>query len=93
MQKKVAFTMPVEEFEDRGCDRRRRAVNGRPGIAVIVFAISTKQLADQVRVSLEAIQCLGARGYMNDSPAGRLLRDAKVYDIGGGTNEIRRWLI
>ncbi|MGQ0594759.1 MAG: acyl-CoA dehydrogenase family protein, partial [Gammaproteobacteria bacterium] len=32
-------------------------------------------------------------GYMNDSPAGRLLRDAKVYDIGGGTNEIRRWLI
>jgi isovaleryl-CoA dehydrogenase len=46
-----------------------------------------------VRVALEAIQCLGARGYMNDSPAGRLLRDAKVYDIGGGTNEIRRMLI
>ncbi len=40
--------MPVEEFEDSGCDRRRRAVNGRPGIAVIVFAMSTKQLADQV---------------------------------------------
>ncbi len=46
-----------------------------------------------VRVALEAVQCLGARGYMNESPAGRLLRDAKLYDIGGGTNEIRRMLI
>ncbi len=46
-----------------------------------------------MRVALEAIQCLGARGYLNDSPAGRLLRDVKVYDIGGGTNEIRRMLI
>lgn len=46
-----------------------------------------------VKVSLEAIQSLGARGYMNDCAAGRLLRDAKLYDIGGGTNEIRRMLI
>ena len=46
-----------------------------------------------VKVSLEAIQCLGAPGYMNDSPASRLIRDAKVYDIGGGTNEIRRMII
>ena len=46
-----------------------------------------------VKVSLEAIQCLGAPGYMNDSPVSRLIRDAKVYDIGGGTNEIRRMLI
>ncbi len=46
-----------------------------------------------VKVALDAIQILGARGYMNESPAGRLLRDAKVYDIGGGTNEIRRILI
>ncbi len=46
-----------------------------------------------VKTSLEAIQCLGARGYMNDSIVSRLLRDAKVYDIGGGTSEIRRMLI
>ncbi|MGQ0659071.1 MAG: acyl-CoA dehydrogenase family protein [Chromatiales bacterium] len=46
-----------------------------------------------VRAALEAIQCLGARGYMNDSPASRLLRDVKVYDLGGGTSEIRRMLI
>ncbi|MEN8107833.1 MAG: acyl-CoA dehydrogenase family protein [Pseudomonadota bacterium] len=46
-----------------------------------------------VQVALDSIQILGARGYMNDSPAGRLLRDAKVYEIGGGTSEIRRILI
>jgi isovaleryl-CoA dehydrogenase len=41
----------------------------------------------------EAIQCLGGNGYINDYPAGRLLRDAKLYEIGAGTSEIRRWLI
>ena len=46
-----------------------------------------------VKVSLEAIQSLGANGYINDYPTGRLLRDAKLYDIGAGTNEIRRMLI
>jgi isovaleryl-CoA dehydrogenase len=44
-------------------------------------------------MALEAIQCLGAIGYTNDYPAGRLLRDAKLYEIGAGTSEIRRMLI
>ena len=44
-------------------------------------------------MALEAIQCLGGNGYINDYPTGRLLRDAKLYDIGAGTNEIRRMLI
>jgi isovaleryl-CoA dehydrogenase len=44
-------------------------------------------------MALEAIQCLGGMGYINDSPTGRLLRDAKLYEIGAGTSEIRRWLI
>ncbi|HIM24082.1 MAG TPA: isovaleryl-CoA dehydrogenase [Rhodospirillales bacterium] len=44
-------------------------------------------------MALEAIQCLGGMGYMNESPTGRLLRDAKLYEIGAGTSEIRRWLI
>ncbi|HKA43996.1 MAG TPA: isovaleryl-CoA dehydrogenase [Burkholderiales bacterium] len=44
-------------------------------------------------MALEAIQCLGGTGYMNDAPTGRLLRDAKLYEIGAGTSEIRRWLI
>ena len=44
-------------------------------------------------MTLQAIQCLGGMGYVNDSPTGRLLRDAKLYEIGAGTSEIRRWLI
>ena len=44
-------------------------------------------------MALEAIQCLGGNGYTNDYPAGRLLRDAKLYEIGAGTSEIRRMLI
>ena len=46
-----------------------------------------------VKVSLEAIQALGGAGYLRDNPVERLLRDAKLYDIGAGTNEIRRFLI
>ena len=46
-----------------------------------------------VHVALEAIQALGGNGYINEYPAGRLLRDAKLYEIGAGTNEIRRMLI
>ena len=46
-----------------------------------------------VWMALEAIQCLGGNGYINDYAPGRLLRDAKLYDIGAGTNEIRRMLI
>ncbi len=46
-----------------------------------------------VQVTLEAIQSLGGNGYINDYPTGRLLRDAKLYDIGAGTSEIRRMLI
>ncbi len=44
-------------------------------------------------MALEAIQALGGMGYVNESPTGRLLRDAKLYEIGAGTSEIRRWLI
>ncbi len=45
------------------------------------------------QVALQAIQALGGNGYINDYPAGRLLRDAKLYEIGAGTSEIRRMLI
>jgi isovaleryl-CoA dehydrogenase len=46
-----------------------------------------------VNVALEAIQSLGGNGYINEYPTGRILRDAKLYEIGAGTNEIRRMLI
>lgn len=45
------------------------------------------------QMALDAIQLLGGNGYINEFPAGRLLRDAKLYEIGAGTSEIRRWLI
>ena len=44
-------------------------------------------------MALEAIQALGGNGYINEFPTGRLLRDAKLYEIGAGTNEIKRMLI
>ncbi len=77
-----AFTYRVAGQFDAGRPSRKDAA------ACLLFAAEAG-----VHAALEAIQCLGARGYMNDSPASRLLRDAKVYDLGGGTNEIRRMLI
>lgn len=51
-------------------------------------------LAEQAtKVALNAIQILGGNGYINDYPTGRFLRDAKLYEIGGGTSEIRRLVI
>ena len=63
--------------------------------AVAVFAAGAILLASEnaVRCALEAVQALGGAGYTRDWPVERLLRDAKLYDIGAGTNEIRRYLI
>ncbi|XP_060169596.1 isovaleryl-CoA dehydrogenase, mitochondrial [Lycium barbarum] len=63
--------------------------------------ISTKDCAGVIlsaaeratQVALQAIQCLGGNGYVNEYPTGRLLRDAKLYEIGAGTSEIRRMII
>lgn len=55
---------------------------------VILYSAETA-----TQVALDAIQCLGGNGYINDYPTGRLLRDAKLYEIGAGTSEIRRMLI
>ena len=70
----------------RACDRN--AATRRDAAGAILYAAERA-----TAMALEAIQCLGGNGYMNDSPAGRLLRDAKLYEIGAGTSEIRRWLI
>jgi isovaleryl-CoA dehydrogenase len=45
------------------------------------------------QIALDAIQILGGNGYINDYPTGRILRDAKLYEIGAGTSEIRRLII
>ncbi len=70
----------------RACDRGE--VTRKDAAAAILF---TSEKATWM--ALEAIQCLGGSGYINDYPAGRLLRDAKLYEIGAGTSEIRRMLI
>ncbi len=70
----------------RACDNK--IVSRRDAASVILY---TAERATQM--ALQAIQTLGGNGYMNDYPTGRLLRDAKLYEIGAGTSEIRRMLI
>ncbi|MEW9806759.1 isovaleryl-CoA dehydrogenase [Mesorhizobium sp. ZMM04-5] len=68
------------------CDRGRTTRKDAAGC--ILYAAEKATL-----MALDAIQLLGGNGYINDYPTGRLLRDAKLYEIGAGTSEIRRWLI
>jgi isovaleryl-CoA dehydrogenase len=82
LQTARAFTYRVCEHFDRGEPSRTEAA------ASLLFSSERA-----VEVALEAIQSLGGNGYINEYPTGRLLRDAKLYDIGAGTNEIRRMLI
>jgi isovaleryl-CoA dehydrogenase len=70
----------------KACDRGETARKDAAG-AILYAAEKATWMA------LEAIQCLGGNGYINDYPTGRLLRDAKLYEIGAGTSEIRRMLI
>jgi len=82
LQSSRAFTYRVADQFDRGEQTRQDAA------ACLLLASQSA-----VQLALEAVQCLGGNGYINDYPAGRLLRDAKLYEIGAGTSEIRRMLI
>ncbi len=77
-----AYVYAVAKACDRGETTREDAAG-----AILIAAEKATQIA------LDAIQLLGGNGYINDYPTGRLLRDAKLYEIGAGTSEIRRWLI
>ena len=77
-----AYVYAVAEACDRGETARKDAAG-----AILYSAEKATWMA------LEAIQALGGNGYINDTPTGRLLRDAKLYEIGAGTSEIRRYLI
>jgi len=77
-----AFVYKTAEAADQGrADRKDCA-------AVILYAAE-----HATKMALDAIQLLGGNGYINEYPTGRLLRDAKLYEIGAGTSEIRRMLI
>ncbi len=68
------------------CDRAETTRQDAAGCLLYASSQATQ-------VALEAIQALGGNGYINDYPTGRLLRDAKLYEIGAGTQEVRRMLI
>jgi isovaleryl-CoA dehydrogenase len=70
----------------KACDRGQ---NSRKDAAAVILFVSEKA----TQMALQAIQILGGNGYINEFPTGRLLRDAKLYEIGAGTSEIRRILI
>ena len=70
----------------RACDAGRTSRKDAAGAILYAAEAATK-------IALDAIQILGGNGYINDYPTGRLLRDAKLYEIGAGTSEIRRMLI
>jgi isovaleryl-CoA dehydrogenase len=70
----------------RACDSGRTTREDAAGAILYAAENATK-------MALDAIQCLGGNGYINEFPTGRLLRDAKLYEIGAGTSEIRRMLI
>ncbi len=70
----------------RACDRGETSRKDAAGAILYASEKATW-------MALEAIQCLGGNGYINEFPTGRLLRDAKLYEIGAGTSEIRRMLI
>jgi isovaleryl-CoA dehydrogenase len=77
-----AYVYAVGQALDRGETTRKDAAG-----AILYAAEKATWMAG------EAIQCLGGNGYINDYATGRLWRDAKLYEIGAGTSEIRRWLI
>ena len=77
-----AYTYAVAQACDRGETTRKDSAG-----CILYSAEKATWMA------LEAIQCLGGNGYTSDYPTGRLLRDAKLYEIGAGTSEIRRYLI
>jgi isovaleryl-CoA dehydrogenase len=82
LQSARAFSYRIAEQFDRGQPTRQDAA------ACLLLASQSA-----VKLALEAIQTLGGNGYINEYPTGRLLRDAKLYEIGAGTSEIRRMLI
>jgi isovaleryl-CoA dehydrogenase len=82
MNASKAYVYAVAKACDRGETTREDAAGA------ILYAAE-----NATRLALDAIQLLGGMGYVNDSPTGRLLRDAKLYEIGAGTSEIRRMLI
>ncbi len=83
LQSSRCYAYKIAETCDAGCPLANKDAAG-----VILLAAE-----NATQVALDAIQCLGGNGYINEYPTGRLLRDAKLYEIGAGTSEIRRLIV
>lgn len=89
-----ALTLSIAAELDRRGEVADRSEGGEVGVdskdcaGAILFAAERA-----TECALDTIQLLGGMGYVNEMPAGRLLRDAKLYEIGAGTSEVRRWVI
>ncbi|RRT84765.1 hypothetical protein B296_00004967 [Ensete ventricosum] len=93
LQSSRAFVYSVA----RDCDNGKVDRKDCAGV-ILLAAEKATQVALQViflcgHCDMQAIQCLGGNGYVNEYPTGRLLRDAKLFEIGAGTSEIRRLII
>src|SRR3982074_3646055 len=86
----MRWRAPATRAAPRARARPGRAVRPRGEAAAGAILYAAERAT---ALALDAIQCLGGNGYINDYPTGRLLRDAKLYEIGPGTSEIRRMLI
>jgi isovaleryl-CoA dehydrogenase len=85
------FLIPHSIFpaaEDTSTGSRDQVIKSQDCAAAILYAAE-----NATQCALDAIQCLGGTGYVNEVAAGRLLRDAKLYEIGAGTSEVRRLII
>ncbi|KAL8676519.1 MAG: hypothetical protein Q9186_006969 [Xanthomendoza sp. 1 TL-2023] len=83
-----ALTMTTARALDCSVESGGPQVSSKDCAAAILFAAE-----NATKVGLDAVQLLGGMGYMNEVPAGRLVRDAKLYEIGAGTSEVRRMVI
>ncbi|KAJ2761459.1 hypothetical protein H4S06_001191, partial [Coemansia sp. BCRC 34490] len=86
MYTKVSASRAYVYAVARACDRGQ--ISPKDCAGAILYAAERA-----TEVALDAIQCLGGNGYTAEYPTGRILRDAKLYEIGAGTSEIRRMLI
>lgn len=83
-----ALTHAVASNIDQSFEKENANIVSRDCTAAILFAAESA-----TQVTLDGIQLMGGMGYMNEMPMGRLLRDAKLYEIGAGTSEVRRIVI
>lgn len=85
----------VRSFDNYKSEQKasQKKPSGRSPFTKDAAAVILTVAENSTKLCLDTIQILGGNGYTNEYPAGRMLRDSKLYEIGAGTSEVRRWLI